>query len=93
MFGIDKKIQKRAAKEKITEALLDCTTSGDHAYICGLADMALETGVITLNERAEYKELAAKKWEAAKKAKKEREIELAAERKRKAAEYKAKSEK
>lgn len=76
-----KPINKQIAEEKITEALLECETSGDYSYICGLADMAYELGVITLNERSEYNKNACAKYEAAKKAKREKEIALAAERK------------
>ena len=79
-----KALNRRAALEKITEALTDCETSGDCAYVIGLLDMAYELGVIATNERANYHDTAHKQVEAAKKAKREKEIKLAEERKAKA---------
>lgn len=79
-----KALNRRAALEKITEALTDCETSGDYAYVTGLLDMAWELGVITQNERADYNTIGCKRMEAAKKAKREKEIKLAEERKAKA---------
>jgi hypothetical protein len=84
MLFTKKAFNRKIALEKITEALTDCETSGDYNYILGLLDMAWELNCITLNERADYNTIACKRMETAKKAKREKEIRLAEERKAKA---------
>lgn len=65
-----------------------CETKNDYAFVLGLAEMAFTLGAITQNEKANYNELACNRMQAAEKIRKEREKELAAERKAKAKEYK-----
>lgn len=84
MLFTKKAFNRKIAQEKITEALTDCETGGDYSYILGLLDMATDLEVITANERADYNTTACKLMETAKKAKREKEIRLAEERKAKA---------
>lgn len=49
------------AKKLITEAIDDIETKGDLAYAIGLINMAYGLEIITINERANFMELAHKK--------------------------------
>ena len=88
----NKRFNKGTALEVITEAMLDCTTMGDAAFINGLCTMARELELITQNELADFTKKAYQKAQAAEKAKAEERKALAAQRKAERAE-KAKIEK
>ena len=53
-----KKDERRLAEELIYDALNNQDTSGEWFYTTAVIDTVYQLGIITLNERAEYRELA-----------------------------------
>ena len=56
-----RKLDKRVAQERLTEAVLFCSSFDDYFFIAGLADMACELGVMNRKEAESYRDAAMEK--------------------------------